>query len=136
MLATNITDQNHIDLTTEENRAKLARLLTNLFAKWELSTTEQLNLLGLSATSRSLLTKYRRGSALANSRDMLDRAGWLLAIHKALRLLFPRNEALSYSWVKRRNRDFDNFTPLEVMMREGIIGIAKVSRYLDMERGL
>jgi hypothetical protein len=67
---------------------------------------------------------------------MLDRAGWLLAIHKALRLLYPRNEALRYSWVKRRNRDFDNFTPLELMIREGIIGIAKVSRYLDMERGL
>jgi len=136
MLARNITDQNQIDLTTEENRSKLAKLLTNLFAKWELSTIEQLNLLGLSSTSRSVLTKYRRGSALASSRDMLDRAGWLLAIHKALRLLFPLNEALRYSWVKRRNRDFNNCTPLEVMMLEGIIGIAKVCRYLDMERGL
>lgn len=136
MLAPIITGQDPIDLTTEESRSRLAGLLTNLFAKWELSTTEQLNLLGLSATSRAMLAKYRRGGALANSRDMLDRAGWLLAIHKALRLLFPRNESLRYSWVKRRNRDFDNFTPLEVMMREGIIGIAKVSRYLDMERGL
>lgn len=136
MLAPTLKDPDGIDLTTEESRSRLAKLLTNLFTRWELNNTEQLNLLGLSPTSRSLLTKYRRGGPLANSRDMLDRAGWLLAIHKALRLLYPRNEALRYSWVKRRNRDFDNYTPLELMMREGIIGIAKVSRYLDMERGL
>jgi hypothetical protein len=115
-------------------RQTLSKLLTNLFAKWELSTQEQLNLLGLSSCSRAILSKYRRGGALTKSRDMLDRAGWILAIHKALRLLFPRNESLRYSWVKRRNRDFDNHTPLEVMMEGGIIGIAKVSRYLDIER--
>jgi hypothetical protein len=67
---------------------------------------------------------------------MLDRAGWLLAIHKALRLLFPYSENLRFSWIKRRNRNFGNLTPLEIMMREGIIGLAKVSRYLDMELGL
>lgn len=133
MLTSNSTGHERIGLTTEESRSRLAKLLTNLFARWDLSTVEQLNLLGLRPASRSHLTRYRRGRALANSRDMLDRAGWLLAIHKALRLLYPHNEALRYSWVKRRNRDFDNFTPLEVMMREGLIGIAKVSRYLDMD---
>ena len=136
MLAPMDATHDRIDLATDDSRSRLAKLLTNLFAKWNLNTTEQLNLLGLSPSSRALLAKYRRGGALSNSRDMMDRAGWLLSIHKALRLLFPRNEELRYSWVKRRNRDFDNFTPLEVMMREGIIGIAKVSRYLDMERGL
>lgn len=136
MIASTTVGQDHTDLTTEESRSALAKLLTNLFAKWNLSTAEQLNLLGLSPTSRAMLARYRRGGALANSRDMLDRAGWLLSIHKALRLLFPRNENIRYTWVKRRNRDFDNYTPLEVMMHEGIIGIAKISRYLDMERGL
>ncbi len=88
------------------------------------------------STNRTSLTRYRKGGALPNSRDVLDRAGWLLSIHKALRLLYPQNEALRYSWVKRRNRVFDNYEPLEVMMREGIIGLAKVSRYLEMERGI
>lgn len=123
-----------IDLSTREKRVALAKLLTNLFDRWGLDTAEQLNLLGLNPASSSLLTKYRRGGPLANSRDMLDRAGWLLAIHKALRLLYPSNKALRYSWVKRNNRDFNNFTPLEFMMREGIIGIAKVCRYLDVEQ--
>jgi hypothetical protein len=41
-----------------------------------------------------------------------------------------------YSWVKRCNRDFDNYTSLEVMMLESIIGIAEVCRYLNRLRGL
>lgn len=123
-------------LTSPKNRASLARLICNLFDKWKLSPIEQANLLGLPFSRRALLAKYRRGSPLANTRDMLDRAGWLLAIHKALRLLFPYSENLRFSWIKRRNRNFGNLTPLEIMMREGIIGLAKVSRYLDMELGL
>jgi hypothetical protein len=129
-----ITGSDPVDLTTPRSRAALARLLSNLFTQWRLSPAEQANLLGLPYSRRGLLAKYRRGAPLANTRDMLDRAGWLLGIHKALRLLYPHNEALRHSWVKRRNRDFDNFAPLEIMMRDGMIGLAKVSRYLDMER--
>lgn len=124
-----------IDLTAEENRSKQAVLVLNLFDRWKLNTEDQLNLLGLSSTSRSLLGKYRKGGALSPSRDMQDRVGWLFAIHKALRLLYPRNPELRYSWVCRRNRAFDNLTPLDLMKDEGLIGIAKVARYLDFQRG-
>lgn len=124
-----------VDLTTEESRSKQAVLISNLFDRWKLSTEDQLNLLGLSSTSRSMLGKYRKGNPLSSSRDMQDRAGWLLAIHKALRLLYPRNPELRYSWVSRRNRAFDNLAPLDLMKDEGLIGIAKVARYLDFQRG-
>lgn len=124
-----------LDLTSEESRVNLAKLLTKLFDLWKLSTVEQLELLGQSPNSRANLTKYRQGSPLPNLRDLIDRAGWLLAIHKALRLLYPYNDILRYSWIKQRNKAFDNLTPLELMQQEGIIGIAKVSRYLDFQRG-
>jgi hypothetical protein len=124
-----------VDLTTEENRSKQAVLISNLFDHWKLNTEDQLNLLGLSSTSRSMLGKYRKGNPLSSSRDMQDRAGWLLAIHKALRLLYPRNPELRYSWISRRNRAFDNLAPLDLMKDEGLIGIAKVARYLDFQRG-
>ncbi len=124
-----------VDLATEESRSKQAVLISNLFDHWKLSTEDQLNLLGLSSTSRSMLGKYRKGNPLSSSRDMQDRAGWLLAIHKALRLLYPRNPELRYSWISRRNRAFDNLAPLDLMKDEGLIGIAKVARYLDFQRG-
>ena len=106
-----------------------------LFERWDLDSTQQLNLLGLSPTSRSMLGKYRQGTAVPGTRDCLDRIGRLLEIHKALRLLYPYNETLRYAWVKHRNTALGDRPPLEVMIEDGLIGIARVSRYLDWQRG-
>lgn len=129
------SNDSDIDLNTEASRADLAQLVMRLFDRWQLDGSAQLNLLGLSATSRAMLSRYRRGSALPATRDMLDRIGWLLAIHKALRLLYPQNEELRYSWISRRHAAFGQRTPLEVMMEDGLLGIARVARYLDWQRG-
>jgi hypothetical protein len=72
---------------------------------------------------------------LPNTRDTLDRAGFLLGIHKGLRLLFPEDPALRYDWVKRRNRLLDERTPLEVMLDEGLVGLARIARFVDFQRG-
>jgi len=135
MLASHNLQTKAVDLGSSESRGRLARMVMRLFEHWQLSASDQLNLLGLSSTSRALLTKYRRGEPLPNSRDLQDRVGWLLSIHKSLRLLYPYNGEIRYSWVNRRNRQFDNLPPLEVMKEQGIIGIAKVARYLDHYRG-
>lgn len=124
-----------IDLSSNDSRSALAKLVVKLFLQWGLSTADQLELLGLSPNSRAMLSKYGKGEALPATRDILDRVGWLLAIHKALSLLYPKNEDIRYSWVSRRNTAFNNLTPLTVMKEQGIIGIAKVARYLDFYRG-
>lgn len=122
-------------LESTDSRKGLATLVIKLFHLWELSTSDQLDLLGLSPKSRAMLSRYARGEALPATRDMFDRVGWLLSIHKSLRLLYPRNEDIRFSWVNRRNAAFDNLAPLEVMKEQGIIGIARVARYLDFYRG-
>jgi len=125
-----------LNVYTEENRKKLARLIMNLFSQWALDTASQLNLLGLSSTSRALLTSYKKGTKpLPNTRDLFDRAGLLLSIHKSLRILYPKNEHIRYTWVKRKNTAFDNQTPLEIMKNQGIIGLAKIARFLEFQRG-
>jgi hypothetical protein len=124
-----------IDITSTAGRQRLARLVTRLFELWKLTTADQLELLGLSPSSRAMLSRYRKGEALPSSRDMLDRIGWLLSIHKSLRLLYPKNETIRYTWVQRRNQVLGNRTPLDIMRKQGLIGIAKVSRYLDHLRG-
>ncbi len=85
-IASNNSDDS---IYSEGNRKNMAILTMNLFKLWDLTTEEQLNLLGLSSSSRSVLTKYRKGTALPATRDLLDRVGWLMAIHKALSLLYP-----------------------------------------------
>ena len=111
-------------------------MVTRLFELWNVTTADQLELLGLSRTSRAQISKYRSGGAVPSSRDMLDRIGWLLSIHKSLRLLYPRNENIRYTWVKRRNRVLDDQRPLDIMKYQGLIGVARVARYLDFLRGM
>jgi len=125
-----------INLHGTEARGELAKIIMRLFELWSLSTADQLELLGLSPKSRGLLAKYAKGEALPESRDSLDRVGWLLAIHKALRLLYPQNPEIRYTWVNRRNTAFANLTPLIVMKEQGILGLARVARYLDYYRGI
>ena len=131
-----LTEETRINIENSDARRKLARMVTRLFELWELPSADQLELLGLSRTSRAQLSKYRKGGALPSSRDMLDRIGWLLSIHKSLRLLYPRNENIRYTWVKRRNQILDDQRPLVIMKHQGLIGIARVARYLDFLRGM
>ena len=131
-----LTEETRVNIENSDARRKLAQMVTRLFELWDLPAADQLELLGLSRTSRAQLSKYRKGGALPSSRDMLDRIGWLLSIHKSLRLLYPRNENIRYTWVKRRNKILDDQRPLDIMKYQGLIGIARVARYLDYIRGM
>ena len=131
-----LAEETRFNLEGTDERKKLAKMVTRLFELWGLSTADQLELLGLSRTSRSQLSKYRKGGALPSSRDILDRIGWLLSIHKSLRLLYPRNENIRYTWINRQNQIFNEQKPLDVMKNQGLIGIASVARYLDFLRGM
>jgi len=74
----------------DQNRGTLAKMVTRAFEHWKLGTEEQLAMLGLATSNRAALSRYRRGEPLAASRDLLERAGHVLAIHKNLRLIFRR----------------------------------------------
>lgn len=117
------------------DRSGLAKMIMALFAHWKLSTEDQLALLGLSTTNRGVLTRYRNGDPLAPNRDLLERVGILLSIHKSLRLLFPRNRKLAYAWMTQRNRAFEGMAPAEVIKQWGFPGLLMVRVYLDRARG-
>jgi transcriptional regulator with XRE-family HTH domain len=123
-----------VDLHARESREELARMLVTLLEHWKLPPADQAMLLGLSAQSRSTIARYRRGEPLADNADLLARAGHLLGIHKALRILFPQDRDLAYRWVTTPNRRFGERAPLE-LMKQGFEGLLAVRRYLDFERG-
>jgi len=124
-----------VDLHARGSRERLARMVVSLLDHWNLTPNDAAVLLGLSTQSRSTVARYRRGEPLADSADLLARAGHLLGIHKALRILFPHDRDLAYAWVTTPNRRFGDVAPLEVMRRHGYEGILAVRRYLDFERG-
>ena len=109
----------------------LARMVMSLFGHWKLSQEDQIALLGLIPGSQAQLSRYRDGSAIVASRDQYERLGHLLAIHKNLRLLFPRNRELSYKWITRKNKAFDGHSPVEVIRERGFSGLLIIRYYLD-----
>ena len=124
-----------VDLHARESRERLAHMVVSLLDHWNLAPNDQAVLLGLSTQSRSTIARYRRGEPLGDSADLLARAGHLLGIHKALRILFPHDRDLAYAWVTTPNRRFGDAAPLDIMKRHGYEGILAVRRYLDFERG-
>src|SRR5438477_11068595 len=123
------------DLRSRATRERLGRMVVALLDHWGLGPADQAALLGLSSQSRSTVARYRKGEPLADSADLLARAGHLLGIHKALRIMFPHDRDLAYRWIGTPNRRFNDAAPLEVMRKHGYEGILAVRRYLDFERG-
>ncbi len=134
MVFLNPTDANP-DIHSKESRQGLASMVMRLFQHWQLSNEEQLDLLGLDAGSRTTLARYRKGQPLGSNRDLLERVGHLLSVHKSLRLLFPHNRELAYSWMRAPNRAFDNFSPVQVVHQYGFAGLLMLRSYLDQVRG-
>lgn len=113
----------------------LARAVSRLFNNWQLSAADRLALLGLSEDNRTALTRYERGEPLAASRDLLDRAGHLLGIHKSLKLLYPKNPEMVQTWMTAANRKFHGETPIQIVRRFGFPGLVMVRGMLDAMRG-
>jgi len=122
-------------ISASEDRGALARMIMTLLDHWKLGTEDQAALLGIAASNRAALARYRRGEPIGTSRDQYERVGHLLGIHKNLRLLFPQNRDLAYRWMSTRNRAFDNLTPVEVVKEWGFAGLLMVRAYLDRARG-
>lgn len=118
-----------------ETRVRLARAISRLFELWHLGASDRLTLLGLSESNRSALARYEHGEPLASNRDLLDRAGHLLGIHKSLKLLYPQNQEIVERWVTSPNRKFHGAPPVEVVRRFGLPGLVMVRGTLDTMRG-
>jgi len=123
-----------IEPGSREARRRLAVMVTTLLEHWNLTTAEQADALGLSTGSRSTLARYRSGEPLADNRDLLDRAGHLLGIHKSLRILFPHDRDLAYRWMTQPNRRL-GARPVDVVLEHGFEGLLALRRYLDFQRG-
>lgn len=124
------------DTPVSDDRGTLAKMVMSLLDHWKLGTEDQAALLGLAASNRAALARYRKGEAIGSSRDQYERVGHLLGIHKSLRLLFPHNRDLAYRWMTTRNKAFDNRTPIEVIKDWGFAGLLMVRAYLDRARGV
>lgn len=118
---------------SDKERLSQTKMIMRLFDLWGISIAQQAICLGLSPHSRTSISAYRSGkSYLPLYRDIQDRIANLFVIHSSLSKLFPENKDLAYSWINRRNKFFENYSPLEIICRDSYLGLEKVKEYLEM----
>ncbi len=102
---------------------------------WGLDTQQAMTLLGV--TSRSTYMSWKAKTPAKLSPDTLERISYLLGMHKALRILFSRDEESVRGWVKAPNSNplFGNKSALDRMLSGRVADLYEVRRFLDAQRG-
>jgi uncharacterized protein (DUF2384 family) len=98
---------------------------------WRLSTEQQITLLG--SPARSTYFKWKKDGGTM-SPDTEERISHLMAIYKALQILFPDPERAD-AWLGRPHRFFDQRSARDVMLGGKLVDIIRVREYLDAQRG-
>lgn len=115
--------------------APALRAFFALAERWELSTEEQLALLG--SPGRTTLFAWRRAAPRALAPDALARISYLLASYEALERLFRRAPAEADRWMRRPNsaHPFHGAMPLAFASAGGIPALIQLRAYLDDATG-
>ena len=111
------------------------RAFFNIARDWNLSTDEQMVLLG--APGRSTFFKWKSAPEAADlKRDTLERLSYLLGIYKALQVLLPAPSAAD-AWIKKPNDAplFAGQSALARMLGGNVADLVAVRQYLDARRG-
>jgi len=107
-------------LHSEEGRRALTEVLLALFRQWELEEQDQAALLGLAEVA-----SLWRGEPLPDEAEVLERAGLLLAISRALQAQFAAQPQMGERWVTLPNIWLQGRAPLTRML-EGLEGIRQI----------
>ena len=111
------------------------RAFYNIARDWDLSTDEQMVLLG--TPGRSTFFKWKSAPEAADlKRDTLERLSYLLGIYKALQVLLPATSAAD-AWIKKPSDAplFSGKSALERMLGGNVADLLAVRQYLDARRG-
>jgi len=115
----------------------LAKAFWALVKKYNLNNSELKVVLGKDFDSKTI-KKYRDSNSLPEGEpDLILRAVHMLGIHWSLRVLYPHNPSLVYSWMKTQTPEFDNKSPIEILKESGyksLMALMSIRNYLDYKR--
>ncbi|SCZ64153.1 DUF2384 domain-containing protein [Thiohalomonas denitrificans] len=109
-------------------RQGLAAVVVALLLRWGLSPDKQAELLDVTD-----IGPFRDGGPLPDDPDVLERAGHLVAIERALQWLYPDDRVMRDHWISFRNEELGGLSPLAVMLRDHK-GFETVRALLDSRR--
>ena len=115
--------------------SSLLPAIFEIFSLWHLTGAQQMTLLGLS-NEKTLHNWKNQPDKARLTRDLLERASYILGIYKSLQILF-QDQALADQWLSSPNDNplFNGSAPLERLLAGQVVDLAVVRDFLDVERG-
>lgn len=106
----------------------------NIFSLWCLTGAQQMTLLGLS-NEKTLYNWKSHPEKAKLTRDLLERASYILGIYKSLQILLP-DSAQADQWLTTPNDNslFNGTAPLDRLLAGQVVDLAVVRNFLDAER--
>ena len=107
----------------------------NIFSLWQLTGAQQMTLLGLS-NEKTLYNWKKQPEKAKLTRDLLERASYILGIYKSLQILLP-DQTLADQWLSSANDNplFNGTAPLDRLLAGQVVDLAVVRDFLDAGRG-
>jgi len=118
----------------EEQKIRFTRNIIAMLDEWKVNDSGQIVLLGLPDDTRSRqIRSFRQGSSLfpENDHRVNEYIDHLLGIEDALRTSNPCNATAGGMWMNRVNNRFQDRTPLNAMLEDGLNSIIAVRIHLD-----
>lgn len=122
----------HTGKMTQQERIDLTRAIMAILDSWGMSARQQACLLDLPPrTPTRALRRYREDTPFPQTDEVDIRLEHIVGIADALRTTYPHNPPMGKLWMKQPNRRFQERSPLNVMVEDGLDGIMKVRTHLD-----
>lgn len=123
----------HKKLSSLDRTATALRAFFNIMNAWNLSSEQQIKILGVPRSTFFKWKKYCEGDL---SQDTLERISYIFGIYKALQILLPEPKAAD-EWINKPNNVplFNGRSALDRMLSGQVADLYVVRQYLDAERG-
>ena len=115
----------------------LGKAFWQIVEKYQLTQVESAILLGIKESNRQRLNSLKRKQAIPDDPDKALRVSHLVGIHKNLRVLFPHNREVVYSWLKTKRDLLNGQSAMEYIAQEPLQSLPRIfsiRRLLDQIR--
>lgn len=120
------------DATRSRLAAPAVRGFLRIAEQWGLSEAQQVSILGGSADVLTL-AGWRQTTPVTLPAGHLERLSYVVGIYEGLERIFRHEPEHSRRWLSasRPGAPFVGRTPLELMISDGVVGLAAVRQYVD-----
>lgn len=117
---------------SHEECVSLARSIMAILDDWGLNAKQLAFILDLpKGIPTRALRRYRENTPFPQDASVYERVEHIIGIAEALRTTYPHNPPMGTLWMRQANKRFDDRSPLQKIVTEGLEGLVAVRSHLD-----